>query len=198
MSGTAIFITRSPASSPRPAFGWRSSTCAAGIAGRAPDRPRSRAIRRDCAAALLGRAPPAASCWRSIAAARIRPRRFGADGCRDRAVRSGAPSRMTCASFSARLAASWMPPLRPMPPIGLLTCAASPASSTRPLRKRRCDALMRHVKIAMHDLVGARRREKRLHARLHAGIAHDVGFGLLGAGRERPCATDRADRRPTP
>ena len=44
-------------------------------------------------------------------------------------------SRMTCASFSARLAASWMPPLRPMPPIGLLTWAASPASSTRPLRK---------------------------------------------------------------
>ena len=50
--------------------------------------------------------------------------------------------------------------------------------------ERLSDALVRHVKIAMHDVVGARRREKRLNARLHAGVAHDVGFRLLGAGGE--------------
>src|SRR5262249_14578176 len=45
-----------------------------------------------------------------------------------------APSR-TLSNFSARLKASWIPPLRPNPPTGLLTCAASPARRTRPFRK---------------------------------------------------------------
>ena len=34
--------------------------------------------------------------------------------------------------FPARLNASWMPPLSPMPPSGLFTCAASPAITMRP------------------------------------------------------------------
>ena len=67
-----------------------------------------------------------------------------------------------------------------------------------PFTKGLRHALVRHVEIAMHDVVRPRRREKRLDARLHAGIAHDVGFGLLGARPEKPCATGRADRRPTP
>src|ERR1700687_3010882 len=45
------------------------------------------------------------------------------------------------------------------------------------------DALMRHIKIAMDDLVGSRRRKKRLHARLHAGVAQYLLFALRRIGR---------------
>src|SRR6201987_3737919 len=51
------------------------------------------------------------------------------------------------------------------------------------LAERLGDALMRHVEIAMNDLVRPRRREKRLHARLHAGIAQNVVFALRRVGR---------------
>jgi hypothetical protein len=46
----------------------------------------------------------------------------------------GRVSSTTCASFHPRFTASWTPMLRPCPPTGECTCAASPASSTRPLR----------------------------------------------------------------
>src|SRR6266568_2170514 len=45
------------------------------------------------------------------------------------------------------------------------------------------DALMRHIKIAMHDLVGLRRRKERLHARLHASVAQYLLFALRRIGR---------------
>jgi hypothetical protein len=49
--------------------------------------------------------------------------------------------------------------------------------------KRLGDPLMRHIKIAMHDLVGLWRWKKRLHARLHAGVAQYVLFALRRIGR---------------
>src|SRR5215831_12156691 len=51
------------------------------------------------------------------------------------------------------------------------------------LAERLGDALVRHIKIAMDDLVSLRRRKKRLHARLHAGIAQNVVFALRRVGR---------------
>ena len=125
------------AQSHRRGAGSRSSRCAAGTAraraGSAAIAPQAVEIAR-----ALGsdRSLPGASCWRSTAPARTRPRQCGAGDRRDRAgARIAPPTRMR-ASLSARLAASWMPPLSPMPPIGLFTWAASPASSTRPWRKR--------------------------------------------------------------
>ncbi len=103
---------------------------------------RARRVGRDCAqlveiasCAPPDRSLPAASCWRSTAPARTRPRPCGAADRRGRAAgRTRHPA--GCArACRQRLTASWMPPLSPMPPIGLLTWAASPASSTRPLRK---------------------------------------------------------------
>ena len=41
---------------------------------------------------------------------------------------------VTAASFQPRLKASWMPVFMPCPPAGEWTCAASPASNTRPTR----------------------------------------------------------------
>src|SRR5215472_10221095 len=51
------------------------------------------------------------------------------------------------------------------------------------LAERFGDALVRHIKIAMDDLVSLRRRKKRLHARLYAGIAQYVLFALRRIGR---------------
>src|SRR5262249_4048065 len=51
------------------------------------------------------------------------------------------------------------------------------------LAECRSNALMRHVEIAMYDLVSARRGEKRLDARLDAGIAQYVLFALRRVGR---------------
>src|SRR5690348_8333985 len=45
------------------------------------------------------------------------------------------------------------------------------------------DALMRHVKIAMDNLVRLRRRKERLDARLHAGVAQNLLFALRRVGR---------------
>src|SRR5437762_10889942 len=62
--------------------------------------------------------------------------------------------------------------------------------------KRLGDALMRHVKIAMHDLKGLWRWKKRLHARLHAGIAQYVLLALRRIGRiDRAPKSRRAVRR---
>ena len=70
-------------------------------------------------------------------------------------------------SFSARFTPSCIPPFRPIPPMGLLACEASPASSTRPLRKGLRDALMHGVELAVHDLVGVGLGKERLHLALH-------------------------------
>src|SRR5262249_13863489 len=51
------------------------------------------------------------------------------------------------------------------------------------------DALVRHIEIAMDDFVSLRRRKKRLHARLHAGIAQDVLLALRWI-----CGIDRAPK----
>ena len=50
------------------------------------------------------------------------------------AVERGVVARQRLCSASARLIASSMPTFMPWPPAGLCTCAASPASSTRPAR----------------------------------------------------------------
>ena len=53
----------------------------------------------------------------------------------------GAPSpRSTAPSFQPRLYASWTLVLRPWPPAGEWTCAASPARKTRPARNRSASA----------------------------------------------------------
>jgi len=44
------------------------------------------------------------------------------------------------------------------------------------------DTLVRHIKIAMDDLVSLRRRKKRLHTRLHAGITQYILFALRRVG----------------
>ena len=41
---------------------------------------------------------------------------------------------------------------------------------------------MRHIEIAMDDLVSVRRRKKRLHARPHAGITQYILFALRRVG----------------
>src|ERR1700752_3968064 len=51
------------------------------------------------------------------------------------------------------------------------------------LAERLGDALMRHIEITMDDFIRLRRRKKRLHARLHAGIAQYVLFALRRVGR---------------
>ena len=62
---------------------------------------------------------------------------FSGRRCRSYSSRmsSGASRRMTRPSRSLSSTASWMPKFKPSPPSGLLTCAASPARNTRPLRK---------------------------------------------------------------
>src|SRR6516225_5422166 len=50
------------------------------------------------------------------------------------------------------------------------------------LAERFGDTLVRHIKIAMDDLVSLRRRKKRLHARLHAGVAQYILFALCRVG----------------
>ena len=42
------------------------------------------------------------------------------------------------------------------------------------LAEGRRDALMRDIEIAMHDLVGLRRRKELLHPRLHGRVAHQL------------------------
>ena len=138
------------------------------IEERKQELPRARRIggdraraRRDCAAASpASRASSRCLLAIDCSCTNSTRRPCGAADRRDRGAAPVLAAAHHRASLSARLAASWSPPLRPMPPIGLLTCAASPASSTRPSRKRRRDALMRHIEIAMDDLVGLRARER--------------------------------------
>src|SRR5262249_6908493 len=51
------------------------------------------------------------------------------------------------------------------------------------LAERLGDALVRHIEIAMDDLVRLRRRKKRLHAHPHAGVAQYILFALRRIGR---------------
>ena len=90
-------------------------------------RPSSRAGPRG------GRRASRARPGRSCCAAPAR-RSGGARRGRCRAGRRATCPATTCASFQPRFTASCTPRLRPCPPCGGCTCAASPASSTRPAR----------------------------------------------------------------
>jgi hypothetical protein len=54
----------------------------------------------------------------------------------------------------------------------------------RPIAERRGDALMRHIEVAMHDLVRLGRREEFLHQRLYRLLARQVGVRLRRIGRK--------------
>ncbi len=77
-----------------------------------------------------------------------------------------------------------MPQLRPRPPIGLLTWAASPARKTRPLAKRRCHALVHVVEIAVHDRVSAGLGEELLQPLLHRVLVEHLIVGFARQGRK--------------
>ena len=81
-----------------------------------------------------GPSPPAAACCGWSAPACAARRRGGAGARSGRARRRSASPRMILISLSARLKASWMPLFMPMAPIGLFTCAESPARIARPVR----------------------------------------------------------------
>ena len=106
----------------------------------APDR--ARACARDCDR-------PAPGCPRARSAAGGGHRHRG-----EHPARRGAARRSARAASSN---ASWMPPLRPMPPAGVLRCAASPASSMRPLAIGRHHPHMHAIGPLLGDIVGRRR-----------------------------------------
>ena len=94
---------------------------------------------------------------------------------------AGAPAR-TSRSAATSSKASCRPPLRPMPPEGLLRCAASPASAAPAVKIARRDPLMDTIGPLLLHLVAGRPGDDLLQARLDRIRGHLVSIGRSSCG----------------